>query len=294
MAPDTIGAPLVVIVGPTASGKTALAIDLAERFNGEIICADSRTVYKEMDIGTAKPTKEETRRVPHWGIDLVFPNERFNAAKFQSYAVAKIADIRARGKVPFLVGGTGLYVDAVLFQYTFGNSVNETWRHDLSSLSIQELHEYCRKNNITLPENTLNKRYVVRAIEQGGVNQGRIKTPLANSIIVGITTSKDILETRIVQRTEHMFENDVVKEARMLGKKYGWESEAMTSSVYRICKKYIDNRITLEEAKLQNIVADKQLAKRQRTWFRRNKYIEWTELENASRIVESQLRSTQQ
>ena len=100
--------PLVVIVGPTASGKTALAVRLASHYNGEIICADSRTVYKGMDIGTAKPTAEERALAPHWGLDLVEPNEGFSAADFKAYATATIDQIRARGAVPFLVGGTGL------------------------------------------------------------------------------------------------------------------------------------------------------------------------------------------
>jgi tRNA dimethylallyltransferase len=145
-------APLIVIVGPTASGKSALAMQLAERFGGEIICADSRTVYKGMDIGTAKPSAEDQARVPHHGLDLVEPGERFSAVDFKNYATQTIADIRARGKIPFLVGGTGLYVDAVIFDYHFGQADPEL-RAKLEALSLEELHEYCRNNNIKLPEN---------------------------------------------------------------------------------------------------------------------------------------------
>ena len=109
MAADDIEKlPLVVIVGPTASGKTALAIKLAEQCGGEIICADSRTVYKEMDVGTAKPTAAEQHQVPHWGLDLVRPDQRFTAADFKLYAEQKIKEIRERGHIPFVVGGTGL------------------------------------------------------------------------------------------------------------------------------------------------------------------------------------------
>src|SRR5215216_6778680 len=111
--------PLITIVGPTASGKTSLAVELAEQFGGEIICADSRTVYRGMDIGTAKPSKADQKRVPHWGIDLVDPDQKFSAADFKVYANQKIKEIRARGHIPFLVGGTGLYVDAVIFDYQF-------------------------------------------------------------------------------------------------------------------------------------------------------------------------------
>lgn len=113
-------APLIVICGPTASGKTALAIKLARQYGGEIICADSRTIYKGMDIGTAKPTASEQALVPHWGIDIVEPGDTYSVAQFKEYALAKIREIRGRGNIPFLVGGTGLYIDAVVLDYTFG------------------------------------------------------------------------------------------------------------------------------------------------------------------------------
>jgi tRNA dimethylallyltransferase len=115
--------PLIVIVGPTASGKTSLAIDIAKQFGGEIICADSRTVYIGMDIGTAKPSRAEQAMVPHWALDLVEPGQRFTAADFKEYANKKIAEIRSRGNIPMIVGGTGLYVDGVIFDYKFGDDV---------------------------------------------------------------------------------------------------------------------------------------------------------------------------
>lgn len=122
--------PLVIIVGPTASGKTAVAIDIAKRYDGEIICADSRTIYKEMDIGTAKPSFEERKNVPHFGLDIVTPGERFTVADFKSYALEKISEIRSRGHIPVLVGGTGLYVDSILFDFDFSETADRTddWR----------------------------------------------------------------------------------------------------------------------------------------------------------------------
>lgn len=125
-----VSGPVIAIVGPTASGKTAVAVRLAEEFNGEIICADSRTVYKGMDIGTAKPTAEERRRVPHWGLDLVSPDERFSVKDFQSYTTDRIADIQSRGKIAFLVGGTGLYIDSIVFDFQFGGDAKE-WRESV-------------------------------------------------------------------------------------------------------------------------------------------------------------------
>lgn len=112
--------PLVVITGPTASGKTSLAMEVAKLFNGEIICADSRTIYKGMDIGTAKPTKKEQAAIPHHIIDVVEPNQSFTVADFKELALKAIDDITKRGKLPIMVGGTGLYIDSVIFDYQFG------------------------------------------------------------------------------------------------------------------------------------------------------------------------------
>lgn len=283
--------PLVVIVGPTASGKTDLAVKLALQFDGEIICADSRTVYKAMDVGTAKPTPEEQAKIPHWGIDLVEPGERFTAADFKQYADQKIKEIRARGHVPFLVGGTGLYVDAVVFNYQFDSDVDEDRRTLLEKLSLEELHDYCYKNNINLPENQRNKRYVVRAIEQNGVNSKRSEMPIKDSIIVGIATDKVELRERIKQRTEQLFNNDVVEEATLLGKKYGWNSEAMTGNVYPLILTHLKAELSLEQIIDKNTTLDWRLAKRQLTWLKRNPFIYWCNINEAYSYLSRQLAS---
>jgi tRNA dimethylallyltransferase len=283
--------PLVVIVGPTASGKTSLAIRMARKYGGEIICADSRTVYKEMDIGTAKPTTAEQRLVPHWGLNLAEPGEMFTAADFKRYADAKIADIRNRGKVPFLVGGTGLYVDAVVFDYQFGSKSDTAKRRELENLTLDELYKYCEKNVIKLPENSKNKRYVVRAIEQSGINNSSRSVPIDNTIIVGIATDRDVLRTRISLRTEQLFADGVVDEAKMLGKKYGWDSEAMTGNVYRLIREYLSGNVSNRELHDRAAISDWRLAKRQMTWFRRNKYIEWLSLGDAEVFISGWLES---
>lgn len=281
--------PLVVIVGPTASGKTSLAIELAEEFGGEIICADSRTVYRGMDIGTAKPTIDEQSRVPHWGLDLVDPDERFTVVDFKQYAEQKIREIRARGHIPFLVGGTGLYVDAIVFDYQFGVQVDPELRSNLEILTIEELHKYCSQNNILLPENSLNKRYVIRAIEQKSINKQRRDTPIDFSIIVGITTDKDVLRTRISMRAEQLFKDGVVEEAIILGKKYGWESEAMTGNIYPLVHSYLLNQQSLAKIKDRFTTLDWQLAKRQLTWLKRNEFIKWLPLTEAKLYLRSEL-----
>lgn len=286
--------PLIAVVGPTASGKTALAIRLATEYGGEIICADSRTIYKGMDIGTAKPTDAEQGVVKHWGLDLVEPGERFTAADFKDYANKCIADIRKRGKVPFLVGGTGLYVDAVLYDYRFGDGYDSARRDSLLQMSIESLQNYCKKHNIQLPQNISNKRYIVRAIEQNGINNSSNDVPITNSVVVGISTDAAILRTRIERRSEQLFQDGVVEEAKKLGKKYGWESEAMTGNIYRIIHRYVNGDISLDDAKRLFVIRDRQLAKRQLTWFRRRKHIEWLELDEAYTFLARQLEKYKQ
>lgn len=285
MAAQYSSAPLVVIVGPTASGKTALAVDLAKRFGGEIICADSRTIYKGMDVGTAKPTAEEQRAVRHWGLDLVEPGGKFTAFDFKQYALQKIEDIRRRGKVPFLVGGSGLYVDAIVFDYQFGDTVDNEERRRLEHMSLEELYGYSIKNNVELPENTKNKRYVIRAIEQKGINTKRRLIPIDDCIVVGISTDKSVLRRRIELRSEQIFDNGVVEEAIKLGKKYGWKSEAMTGNIYPIVHKYILGNITVSQMRELFVTADWRLAKRQLTWLRRNPYIVWGDIETLKKRI---------
>lgn len=267
--------PLIVIVGPTASGKTSLAIDIATRHNGEIICADSRSIYIGADIGTAKATKQEMSGIVHWGIDLVEPGQYYSAVDFKNYAVNKIDEIRSRNKLPILVGGTGLYVDAVIFDYNFGLAADVEKRQQLNNLSLEELYEYCKKNNITLPENYKNKRYVVRAIEREGQNISKSPLPIDNTIIVGIDIERNELRTKISKRSEQFFEHGVVEEAMFLSKKYGWDNEAMKSNVYKLVREYLSGNMTLSDIKVKNATIDWRLAKRQLTWLKRNKYINW-------------------
>jgi len=282
--------PLVVIVGPTASGKSSTAMNVAQAFDGEIICADSRTIYEHMDIGTAKPSAEDQALVPHWGLDLVEPGESFTAADFKTYALKKVEEIRSRGHLPIIVGGTGLYVDGVIFDYEFAKPQPEL-RKTLEALSLEELIYYCENNNITLPENEKNRRYVIRAIEQKGITNKRLRRPIDNVVLVGITTERSELRRRITKRSEQLFENGMVEEAIMLGKKYGWESEAMTGNIYKLVRKYLASELTSKQLKQDNITSDWRLAKRQLTWLKRNEFINWVELDEAFEYIKSALKS---
>jgi tRNA dimethylallyltransferase len=280
--------PLVVIVGPTASGKSSTAIKVAQAFDGEIICADSRTIYKHMDIGTAKPSAEDQALVPHWGLNLVEPGESFTAADFKTYALQKVEEIRARGHLPIIVGGTGLYVDGVVFDFEFAKPQPEL-RKTLEALSLEELIAHCVNNNIQLPENEKNRRYVIRAIEPKDITSKRLRRPIDNVVLVGITTERDELRRRINQRSEQLFENGMVEEAIMLGRKYGWDSEAMTGNIYKLVRKYVAGKLTLAQLKQDNITSDWRLAKRQLTWLKRNEFIHWIELDDAFSYLKSAL-----
>jgi len=291
MAPTPINKdlPLIVIAGPTASGKSGVAIEIAEQYGGEIISADSRTIFKGMDIGTAKPSKADQARVPHWGLDIVTPGEAFSAADFKAYAVQKIAEIRSRGHLPIMVGGTGLYIDAVIFDYEFGPAADPVLRAKLEEMTLDDLHKYCIQHNITLPENDKNKRYVIRAIELKSTSAKRLDHPIKNCIIVGIATERDVLRERINLRAEQLFDDGVVDEAKTLGDMYGWESEAMTGNIYRLAHAYLDKLITEDELKYRNQNADWQLAKRQLTWLKRNQFIEWLPLESVKNYIGTRL-----
>jgi tRNA dimethylallyltransferase len=281
--------PLIVIVGPTASGKSALAIELALKYDGEIICADSRTIYKHMDIGTAKPSKEDQSLVPHWGLDLVEPGEVFTAADFKKYALLKVQQIRARGHIPFIVGGTGLYVDGVIFDYNFSEPRPEL-RKKLEALSLEELKIYCANNNVVLPENENNRRYVIRAIERGSDDTKGLRSPIDNVVIVGITTERIVLRSRIAARAEHLFETGMLEEAIRLGETYGWESEAMTGNIYKLAHQFVDGALSYDDLKQKNITADWRLAKRQMAYLKRNQFIHWLSLDDARVYISTALK----
>ena len=282
---------LIIITGPTASGKTALAIKLAKRFNGEIISADSRAIYKGIDIASAKPSLEEREGVPHWGFDLAEPDQTFTAADFKKYAFEKISEIHSRRKIPFLVGGTGLYIDAILYDYDFAGEPDEELRAELNSKSIEELQEVIGNLRIEMPENSKNKRYLIRAIERSKKHKGNSgkKHNGFNNVVVGITTERDKLRIRIFARNEQFFSSGIIKEAQKMARKYGWQSEAMTANAYPLIKDFLDEKLTEEELIEKMSVRDWRLAKRQITFMKRNKDIKWLTLGKAEQYISSKM-----
>lgn len=259
--------PLIVILGPTASGKTAYAIRLARLIGGEVICADSRTVYRGMDIGTAKPTEPERAGVLHWGLDLIEPDQRYSLYDFQRYAMAKIAEIRQRQHVPLLVGGSGLYINSVIYDYRLaGGDYDPTTRAKLEKLSPDELRRLAIKQGTKLPRDLDNKRRLIRSLETGGVsnNCGYLSR---QTVVIGIAVDKEKLSQRISERAEQMLERGLVDETDRLIARYGMV-EPLRRNAYGAVAKYLTGQIYEAELIEQISTKDRQLAKKQLTWWR--------------------------
>jgi tRNA dimethylallyltransferase len=268
------GSPLIVVLGPTASGKSALAMDLALRFDGEIIAADSRTVYTGMNIGTAKPTPEDRRLVRHHLIDIVSPDESFTVADFQTQAKTAIADILSRGKLPFLVGGSGLYIDSVIYNFSFRHPAKASDRTKLQALSVDELQGMLQEQGIDLPNNERNPRHLIRALETKGDTPQRDGLR-PNTLVIGLAKDRAELEVSIRKRVDAMVDEGFVQEVRSLASRYGWDAPALQAPGYKAFRPLVDGGGTLEDAKQQFVRYDLQYAKRQMTWFKRNEDIVW-------------------
>lgn len=234
---------VLVILGPTGSGKTGVSIKIAKAIGGEIISADSRAIYKGMDIGTAKPTNEEQSGIPHFGLDLVEPGERFTVADWKTYAEEKIKEIKARGNVPIIVGGTGLYIDALIYDYKFKGPTGE------------KIGDFEQKS--------CSDRTEVKG----------------DFLTIGIEWETEALRERLKRRIDEMFRPELFEETKSLVEKYGWDNQAMKSDIYEYAYKYINGEMSLDEAKEKCFYEDWHLAKRQMTWFKRNKEIIWLPLD---------------
>jgi tRNA dimethylallyltransferase len=269
--------PIIVIVGPTASGKSDLAIELAELYGGEIIAADSRTIYKGMDIGTAKPSPADRRRVPHHGLDLIKPNESYSAAEFKKYVIKIVDDINTRGKIPIIAGGSGLYIDGYLYDFKFGEKPDEKLRTELEASGLEDLQ--ARASQLGIEEsqvNFSNPRHLARAIERGGIIREHKPLP-SYVLLIGLSVNKDELQRRIESRVHKMFMAGLEKEVKNLVTQYGADAAGLLAPGYKAVIEHLDGHISSEEAQGQFMRNDRNLAKRQITWFKRNPDILWCE-----------------
>jgi len=277
--------PLIVIVGETASGKSDLALILSKQFNGEIISADSWSVYRGFDIGTAKPSIPEINEINHHLLDIVDPNDGFSAAEFKRLALIALDDIYAKGKVPILVGGTGLYVDSLIYDYSFLPASLKEDRTLYEKLSLNELVKMCKEFNYDTKYLDLgNKRRVIRLLE----NKGKRPTskPLRdNTLILGIQVDPKQLAANIQNRTTQMLAEGLENEVKTLADKYGWEIEPMKGIGYREFRDYFENNISKRELIIRINRDTLKLVKKQKAWFKRNKSIQW--YTNREKFVDS-------
>ncbi len=289
--------PLILIVGPTAVGKTELAIQLAQKLvqRGEIISADSRLFYRGMDIGTAKPSSEELARVPHYLIDIVNPDETLSLAVFQEKAKEIIADVHQRGKLPFLVGGTGQYIRAVTQGWTPPEVVaDERLRGELEKMKEERGTEWlhARLENLD-PEaaakiDARNVRRTIRALEvimttgrKFSDQRGQSDSPY-QLITIGLTRPRPELYERVDQRIEAMFANGFVDEVKgLLANGYSPTLPSMSAIGYRECIRVINGKLTIEQAKVEMKRVTRIFVRRQANWFKESDpNINWFKVED--------------
>lgn len=294
--------PIVILVGPTASGKSHLALEWAERLRGEIVSADSMQVYRHMDVGTAKPSREARERIPHHLLDVVDPDETFNAAMFQQLADTAIADIQGRGRAAFVVGGTGLYIRALhrgLFEGPDGDtSLRRALRQEVEERGVEALHLDLQRLD---PEaaRRIHSRDVVRIVRALEVYY-RSGVPISahqmrhafseeryHAIYLGINIAKSALYARIDNRVDGMMANGLLEEVEELMRLgYGPDLPSMKAIGYKQVGRYIRGELSIEEAVTQMKRDTRRYAKRQMTWFRRLPEVHWFEREEASDALE--------
>ena len=297
---------IIAIVGPTAVGKTALSFKLAERFQTELVSADAYQVYKGMDIGTAKATKDELATYRHHLIDIIEPNEDFSAAAFQEAARTTLEDVHERGKIPILVGGTGLYVQSLLEGYEFKAKRHSKEAQTAASSRIAALSEEALTAYITektgyeppdwheLLSNSHRLVRLVGAIEKGdgaaAVMPQKAGGPLYHAFVIGLSLPRQVLYERIEKRIDAMIEAGWIDEVQqLLQDGVSPEAQAMKAIGYKELALYLDGQLSLEAASELIKKRTRHFAKRQMTWFKRMPYIRWYEKDDF--VTEDELAS---
>ncbi|MGX9133750.1 tRNA (adenosine(37)-N6)-dimethylallyltransferase MiaA [Rummeliibacillus sp. JY-2-4R] len=281
---------VIAIVGPTAVGKTALSIELAKTMNGEIINGDSMQVYKELNIGTAKITPEEMEGIPHHLLDIKEPTESFSVADYQQLVRAKIAEIKDKGKLPIIVGGTGLYIQAVLYDFRFteekiDEGIRQAYYKELAEIGPEAMHAKLANVDPKTAANIHpnNTRRVIRALEmaehsdiyKSDDSQHLGDTPLYHHRIIGLNMDRDMLYKRINLRVDLMIEKGLLEEVKGLYDKGIRDVQSIKAIGYKELYSYFDGLLTLDEAIDELKQNSRRYAKRQLTYFRNKMKIEW-------------------
>lgn len=292
---------LIIIAGPTASGKTATAVQLAKMLDGEIICVDSMQIYKKMDIGTAKVTKDEMQGIPHYMIDVVEPNQPFSVSDFVSLAKEYIDKIISKNKQPILVGGTGLYFESLIYPFNFGESksddkIKQDLLKELETKGAEYLHEKLKQIDPVdadkiHPNNT---KRLIRALEIYQMT-GSTKSNLSKEKKLQydldfyvLDWDRNTLYERIAKRVDIMFEMGLEKEVKsLLNQGITFDMQSMQGIGYKEFKDYFDGSATLEQVKEKIILNTRHYAKRQLTWFRRYDFAQFI---SPSKLIEKYRR----
>lgn len=274
---------VIAIVGPTASGKSAIAVEIARLVNGEVISADSRQTYVGLNIGTGKVTKSERRGVQHYMLDVANPKRKMSVVQYERLATRAIRDILKRGKVPIICGGTGFYVDAALTTASFpAVPPNSKLRKELEKLSPEKLFKKLQKLDPTRAENidSKNSRRLIRAIEiattLGNVPKSTLPKERYDTFYIGLRMPKEILAERIHVRLLARMRLGMVAEARRLHEQgLSWKRMESLGLEYRFLAQFLQSKISKDEMLRDLEIAIRQYSKRQIVWFKRNKNIRW-------------------
>ncbi|MCP3739220.1 tRNA (adenosine(37)-N6)-dimethylallyltransferase MiaA [Rossellomorea sp. BNER] len=286
---------LIVLIGPTAVGKTETSLLLAKRFNGEIISGDSMQIYKKMDVGTAKIMPNEMKGIPHHLIDIKEPEESFSVAEFQQLVREKINEIHARGHLPMIVGGTGLYIQSVIYDYHFTDTAgDESFRRELEIEAKEHGNEYVHKKLIEKDPHSAsqihpnNIRRVIRALEifhcTGKTireyQQDQKQELLYDVALIGLTMDRETLYERINLRVELMMKQGLLEEVTSLYENGVRDVQSIQAIGYKELYEYLEGKVSLEVA-IENLKQNsRRYAKRQLTWFRNKMNVEWFDVTN--------------
>ncbi len=289
-------AKVIVICGPTASGKTALSIEVAKKINGEIISCDSMQIYKDMNIGTAKPTKEEMGEIKHYLIDYVLPTERYSVAEYKKDAKKAIKEVIEKGKTPIIVGGTGLYVDSLIYEIEypeikFDEEYRKKLEKEVEEEGLEKLYEKAKKiDPIAIQKiSKTDKKRILRVLEiyhatgKTKTEQeiiSRQKEPEYDYKVYGLLWDRQKLYDRINLRVDIMIEQGLIEEVKTILKKYSKFPTAMQGLGYKEVVQYLNKEITKEEMIEKIKQETRRYAKRQMTWFRKNKQTIWLNAED--------------
>lgn len=270
---------IIVIAGPTGVGKTKLSIELAKKLNGEVINADSTQIFKELNIATAKVTNKEMENVPHHLIDIKEITENYTVYDYQKDARKKIKEIEARGHIPILVGGTGLYIKAALYDYEFQEETNH--KTDYSNFTKEELYEELLKVDPNTEIHMNNRKRVERALDYFKENHQPFSSKehtnqlLYDTIFIGLTTDREILYERINTRVEEMLKQGLLEEAKKIYQSMIRTKAVMTPIGYKELFEYFDGNCTLEDSIHCIQQRSRNYAKRQYTWFNHQLPMKW-------------------